>query len=200
MPKAVLRVTKYAGAAPAIGACTACGRQFKTPVTWLQKVANARASLDEQFERHTCSSKIARAAVEEQFAKVSHVDRAARRLLDPLPLPAYLWEPRTASFLGSNAPFRELTGYSEEEVLRLDWRLLVVPEDQKKGELVITTRPEEDTDQRVWRTKSGAAVRVTRAARLLTFVDDKHSVREAYIALVTHIEGLAKTHSSGLLP
>lgn len=154
MPKAALRVTKYAGASSAIAACTACGRQFKTPATWLQKVANARASLDEQFERHICSSKIARAAVEEQFAKVSHVDHAARRLLDPLPLPAYLWESRTASFLGSNPPFRELTGYSEVEVLRLDWRPLVVPEDQEK----------------------------------------------AYIALVTHIEGLAKTHSGGFLP
>lgn len=200
MPKASLRVTKYAGASPAIAACTGCGRLFKTPVTRLQKVADARANLHEQFERHICSSKISRSAVEEQFANVSHVDHAARRLLDPLPLAAYLWEPRTETFLGSNAPFRELIGYTEKEILRLDWRLLVVPEDQNKGELVITTRPEEDIDQRVWRTKSGAVVRVTRAARLLKFVDDKHSVREAYIALVTHIEGLAKTHSSGLLP
>jgi len=157
------------------------------------------ASLQEQFEVHICSRAAARAAVEE-FAKTSKIDHAARRLLEPVPVPAYLWEPRTASFLGSNAAFRQLTGYSEEEILWLDWRDLVAYEDRNKSEEVLATRAEEDTDQRAWRTKSGKVVRVTRAARLLTFVDDKHNVREAYIALVTQVEGQEKTYSSGLLP
>lgn len=112
-----------------------------------------------------------------------------RRLLEPLPVPAYLWEPQTSSFLGSNAAFRKLPGYSEEEVLRLDWRRLLATRDLKKGERIVTIRPNEDTDWRAWRTKSQALVRVKRAARLLTFVDDQHIVREAYIALVTHVEG-----------
>lgn len=54
MPKSTLQVTKYAGASPAIATCTVCGRQFKTPLTRLQKVADAMASLQEQFERHIC--------------------------------------------------------------------------------------------------------------------------------------------------
>src|SRR5215475_2355506 len=104
------------------------------------------------------------------------------------------------SFLGSNAPLRELNGYSEEEVLRLDWRDLVAHEDLNKGEHVIANRPEADTDQRTWRTKSGEIVRVTRRARFLTFVDDRRNLREAYLALVTQAEGQEKTHASGLLP
>jgi PAS domain S-box-containing protein len=158
------------------------------------------AALQEQFEVHICSRAAARAAVEEQFAQTSKIDHAARRLLESLPVPAYLWEPLTASFLGSNAPFRQLTGYSEEEVLRLDWRNLIVPKDLNKSEQIIATRPEQDTDQRAWRTKSGKVVRVTRAARRLTFVDDKHRVRETYIGLVTQVEGQEKTCGSGLLP
>ena len=55
MPKAKLQVTKYAGASAAIARCTACGLQFKTPLTRLEKVADAIASLQEQFERHICS-------------------------------------------------------------------------------------------------------------------------------------------------
>ncbi len=128
------------------------------------------------------------------------IDQAARRLLEMLPIPAYLWEPRTESFLGSNARFREVTGYSEEEVIRLDWRDLLAPEDVNKGQQVIATRIAEDIDQRVWRTKSGRVVRVTRSARLLQFVDDSHKVREAYIALVTQVEGQEKTDGRGVLP
>ncbi len=55
MPKATLQITKFAGDSPNTGRCTACGRQFKTPVTRLQKIADAMASLQEQFERHMCS-------------------------------------------------------------------------------------------------------------------------------------------------
>lgn len=131
---------------------------------------------------------------------LSKIDHAASRLLEMLPVPAYLWEPRTASFLGSNALFREVTGYSEEEVIRLDWRDLLAPEDLNKGQQLIATKANEDIDQRVWKTKSGKLVRVTRSARLLQFVDDKHNVREAYIALVTHVEGQERKEAGGILP
>ncbi len=65
MPKAILQVTKYVGASPAIAKCTACGRQFKTPTTRLQKVVDAMASLQEQFDRHICSG-VSGAVVEGQ--------------------------------------------------------------------------------------------------------------------------------------
>lgn len=53
---------------------------------------------------------------EEQFAKMSNVDHATRRVLEPLPVTAYPWKSRTASFLGSNALFRQLNGYSVSPV------------------------------------------------------------------------------------
>lgn len=54
MGKPTLKVTKYAGASPAFAVCSSCGRQFKTPLTQLQKAADALASLREQFDRHSC--------------------------------------------------------------------------------------------------------------------------------------------------
>ena len=56
MNKPTLKVTKYAGASPASAVCTVCGRQFKTPLTRLQKASDALASLGEQLEQHTCSA------------------------------------------------------------------------------------------------------------------------------------------------
>lgn len=65
MRKAVLQVTKYMGSSPVIAKCSACGRQFKTPTTRLQRVADAMASLQEQFDRHSCSA-TSQLAVEDQ--------------------------------------------------------------------------------------------------------------------------------------
>lgn len=49
-----LRVTKWLGTIPAIATCTYCNRIFRVPLTALQKGSDARASLSEQFERHSC--------------------------------------------------------------------------------------------------------------------------------------------------
>ena len=66
MPKARLQFNKYVGATPTIATCSACGRRFTTPLTRLRKLADALASLQEQFERHVCPQGVARAADEGQ--------------------------------------------------------------------------------------------------------------------------------------
>jgi hypothetical protein len=50
-----LRITKRAGSSPAIAVCELCGKQFKVPITYLSKIKDAQASLQEQFDRHKCS-------------------------------------------------------------------------------------------------------------------------------------------------
>lgn len=60
--KPKLQIVRYAGASPAVAVCSGCGRQFKTPLTRLQKASDAAASLREQFERHSCATATARAS------------------------------------------------------------------------------------------------------------------------------------------
>ena len=55
MAKRLLRVVKWIGMVPVIGACTLCGRQFAVPVTLLKRVAEAQQSLSAQFAEHECN-------------------------------------------------------------------------------------------------------------------------------------------------
>ena len=41
--------------APAVGVCSACGREFMVPVTALKRVADAQQSLSSQFAAHDCA-------------------------------------------------------------------------------------------------------------------------------------------------
>jgi hypothetical protein len=54
MTKRNLRVVKWLGQVPAIGACTVCDRQFKVPMTSLKSLVDAQDSLRVQFAEHKC--------------------------------------------------------------------------------------------------------------------------------------------------
>jgi hypothetical protein len=54
MAKRNLRVTRWHSATPAIGVCTACKKEFKTPIAALAKAKDARDNLQQQLDRHTC--------------------------------------------------------------------------------------------------------------------------------------------------
>jgi len=49
-----LRVVKWLGSTPAVGVCTSCGRQFKTPLTGMAKTRDAQENLKMQFDNHRC--------------------------------------------------------------------------------------------------------------------------------------------------
>jgi hypothetical protein len=55
MPRPILRIVKWLSATPVIGVCTFCNRQFKAPMTALTKTKDAQASLQQQFDSHTCN-------------------------------------------------------------------------------------------------------------------------------------------------
>jgi hypothetical protein len=66
MQKGHLRVLKWLGTIPAIAVCTACGREFKAPMTALKRVADAQESLRVQFAEHKCEDEdAAQAAAKE---------------------------------------------------------------------------------------------------------------------------------------
>jgi hypothetical protein len=54
VPKRNLRVVKWVGTVPAIGLCTFCNRQFKTPLDSMKRVSDAQESLRIQFTEHKC--------------------------------------------------------------------------------------------------------------------------------------------------
>ena len=54
MPKRNLRVVKWLSQTPVIGVCELCSQQFKAPMSALSKTKDARASLQRQFDAHSC--------------------------------------------------------------------------------------------------------------------------------------------------
>ena len=49
-----LRPVKYLGAAPSLGVCTACDREFKVSIKSLRSIADAAEELQKAFDAHNC--------------------------------------------------------------------------------------------------------------------------------------------------
>jgi hypothetical protein len=56
MTKRAVKIVKHLGPVPCSAACTACGKQFTAPLSTLQRLKDAQANLQEQFDRHKCQS------------------------------------------------------------------------------------------------------------------------------------------------
>ena len=114
-------------------------------------------------------------------------DFQASCLLNPLPVPAYLWDIETQKVFAANDALLQLLGYSEEELCKLDWRNLVV------AEVIITAQRAIDVGAIMkavrwhWRKKDGTVIGVTLASRRTAFVDDNGRVRDVYVALVLNV-------------
>jgi hypothetical protein len=61
-----LRVVKWLNTTPAIGVCALCSREFRVPISALKRTADAQASLQEQFDRHTCGPENAGALLRQE--------------------------------------------------------------------------------------------------------------------------------------
>jgi hypothetical protein len=53
-PKRHLRVVKWVGTVPTVAVCTACDRQFKTPLPDMARTSDAQENLKMQFDNHKC--------------------------------------------------------------------------------------------------------------------------------------------------
>jgi PAS domain S-box-containing protein len=51
-----------------------------------------------------------------------------REFLNAMPVPAYLFDPETRHFVAANPGFCELVGYSERELIALEWPLIMADE------------------------------------------------------------------------
>jgi hypothetical protein len=54
--KGRLRVIKWIGTVPAVAVCTKCQRDFRVPITMLNRTLAAQANLKMQFDRHRCAT------------------------------------------------------------------------------------------------------------------------------------------------
>jgi hypothetical protein len=52
--KRILKVIKWLGMTPAVGACVACTQEFKVPLDILKRTRDAQENLQAQFDRHVC--------------------------------------------------------------------------------------------------------------------------------------------------
>ena len=58
----------------------------------------------------------------------------ASEMLELLPVPAYLFDVQRQRFFATKESFQLLLQYSEQELLNIDWRLVVAPEEVSVGE------------------------------------------------------------------
>ena len=114
-------------------------------------------------------------------------DFQASCLLNPLPVPAYLWDIETQKVFAANDALLQLLGYSEEELCKLDWRNLVVAEEIITAQRAIDVGAIMKAVRWHWRKKDGTVIGVTLASRRAPFVDDNGRVRDVYVALVLNV-------------
>src|SRR6185437_16606872 len=90
-----------------------------------------------------------------------HQDFQASCLLNPLPVPAYLWDIETQKVFAANDALLQLLGYSEEELCKLDWRNLVVAEEIITAQRAIDVGAIMKAVRWHWRKKDGTVISVT---------------------------------------
>ena len=117
----------------------------------------------------------------------------AAKLLDPLPLPAFIWDIDTEKFIGGNQLLLDLLGYTADELYRLDWRQLVVADEIHVAERAIAAGPRMQAVRWHWRKKDRHVIEVTLSTRESVFVDDGGETRDVYMGLVI---GVGKQPSS----
>jgi PAS domain-containing protein len=121
------------------------------------------------------------------------------RILEPLPLPAYVWDIKTERFIGWNAALLDLLGYTADELHMLDWRNLVLEAEVEVAERAIQQGAAMSSVQWQWRTKHGV-ITVTLASRTTTFFDDDKNEREVRIGIVTAVGTAGQHLHQSLIP
>ena len=127
-------------------------------------------------------------------------DFQASCLLNPLPVPAYLWDMETQKVFAANDALLQLLGYSEEELCKLDWRNLVVAEEIITAQRAIDVGAIMKAVRWQWRKKEGTVIGVTLASRRTPFVDDNGRVRDVYVALVLNVGQDGSVPAMGAFP
>jgi|SRR5476649_733252 PAS domain S-box-containing protein len=112
-----------------------------------------------------------------------------RQLLDSLPIAAYLLKPEDRRVVGANPMFCSLMGFTEQELMELDWPTILMPDYHATAEVVIRTKAmAESITEWHFQKKDGSPLKVYGKYRLTQVVDDHHKVHELYFTVLSPIE------------
>jgi PAS domain S-box-containing protein len=112
-----------------------------------------------------------------------------------LPVPAYVWNIATQKFIVANARMLALTGYSETELYRLDWRELVVPGEISRAQKAISAGVTLEGVRWYWRTKEGRIFTVVLSGRQTHLPGPQGESQLVRITLVTGLGANVGTSS-----
>ena len=109
-----------------------------------------------------------------------------REFLDAIAVPAYLFDPEQRHFVAANLSFCDLVGYSELELIALEWPLIMADQGEAIRANEEISGREEDTfraNDFAFRRKDGTRVNAHIQYRVMR-VADRSGTRQVYFAAV----------------
>ena len=107
-----------------------------------------------------------------------------------MPVPGYLFDPGLRRFVAVNASFCELVGYSEPELIALEWpRIMADAEETARANQEILDRQEDvfRINHFAFRNKDGSRVPSQVRYRVMRVVDGHCTTRQVYFAAVVSV-------------
>jgi len=114
-----------------------------------------------------------------------------REFLNAIPVPAYLFDPESKHFVAANPSFCELVGYSEPELIQLQWPRIMADEGETTRANEEIAGREEDVfrnDEFAFRSKDGSRVDANIVYRVMRVSIHNQRMRQMYFAAVVSVE------------
>ncbi len=107
-----------------------------------------------------------------------------RRTLDALPVPIFIFDAVQQTFIMANARFCDLIGYTEQELIALDWQQLVSPEHVEFARTAIASAAPDQPIRWHLQKKSGETITVWNKQTKMNLVRNDTTVTEAFFVVV----------------
>lgn len=117
---------------------------------------------------------------------------AFRDFLSTILVPGYLFDPEHRRFVAANRSFCELVGYTEPELIALEWPLIMADsQETNRANDEISGRQEDvfRANDFAFRKKDGTRVNTHIEYRVMRVVDVKRRTRQIYFAAVVSVDG-----------
>jgi len=157
------------------GVCSSCGRSFHAFVRGTEQ--EALWLITRGFKLHC--RKI--------HSLVIHPALGVEEMVEGLPLPAYVCSKGTRKLLAANRPFRQMMGYTEEEIAALRLDDLRAPEDVPPL-IESLRRPGGGTAEQRCRTKGGRLLKVRLRYQDINLFQNETALRDARFVVLTNIQ------------
>ena len=107
-----------------------------------------------------------------------------KEVLECFPLPVYIFEAEKLRFIMANARYCELVGYTEKELINLQWPTILADDQVALAEKAVKIAAPEKPVVWSFRHKDGKAVTVAMRYQNLKFARNDGTVVDAYLSTV----------------